>query len=58
MRRLWVLLVVLSFAPFSAARPADAFRDLFNGKDLDDWVAEGDKEYEQDGKKLPVWWKS
>jgi hypothetical protein len=55
MHRLWVLLVVLVFVPFSPARTADEFRELFNGKDLDDWVAEGDKEYEQDGKKLPVW---
>src|ERR1700687_2168614 len=55
MHRLWVLLVVLVFVPFSPARTADEFRDLFNEKDLDDWVAEGDKEYEQDGRKLPVW---
>jgi hypothetical protein len=55
MRRLGVLLVFLLLVPFSPARTADEFRELFNGKDLDDWVAEGDKEYEQDGKKLPVW---
>jgi hypothetical protein len=55
MRRLAVPLVLLLLVPFSAARTADEFRELFNGKDLDDWVAEGDKEYEQDGKRLPVW---
>jgi predicted RNA-binding protein with RPS1 domain len=55
MRSLWVLLVLLLFVPFSTARYADEYRELFNGKDLDDWVAEGDKEYELDGKKLPVW---
>jgi hypothetical protein len=55
MRRLSVLLVVLLFVPVSPARFADGYRELFNGKDLDDWVAEGDKEYEQDGKELPVW---
>ena len=28
---------------------------LFNGKDLDGWVAEGVSTYEKDGKTLPVW---
>jgi hypothetical protein len=28
---------------------------LFNGKDLDGWVAEGQKEYMQDGQVRPVW---
>ncbi len=55
MRRLWVLLVLLLLVPFAPARPADEYRALFNGKDLDDWVAEGDKEYDKDGKKVPVW---
>jgi len=55
MPRLSVLLLLLACVPFAPAKAADDFRPLFNGKDLDDWVAEGDKEYEQDGKKLPVW---
>jgi hypothetical protein len=55
MRRLSVLLVLLLLVPVSPARYADGYRELFNGKDLIDWVAEGDKEYEQDGKKQPVW---
>lgn len=28
---------------------------LFNGKNLDGWVAEGVKEFQKDGRILPVW---
>lgn len=45
------LLAALALAP---AR-ADEGRELFNGKDLSDWVAEGDREYRADGVVKPVW---
>jgi hypothetical protein len=38
-----------------APAPAQEFHDLFNGKDLDGWVAEGAKEYKVDGQVKPVW---
>lgn len=28
---------------------------LFNGKDLDGWIAEGPKEFDKDGVKSPIW---
>ncbi|AGA31068.1 3-keto-disaccharide hydrolase [Singulisphaera acidiphila] len=34
---------------------AEDFRDLFNGKDLDGWVAEGVKDFVKDGETRPVW---
>jgi hypothetical protein len=34
---------------------AQEFRDLFNGKDLDGWVAEGNKEYKENDQVKPVW---
>jgi hypothetical protein len=38
-----------------AAKPADEFRDLFNGKDLDGWVVEGAKEFKDGDETKPVW---
>jgi hypothetical protein len=40
--------------PGLAARGGET-HELFNGKDLDGWVAEGAKEYSQDGQTVPVW---
>jgi len=34
---------------------AGEFEDLFNGKDLTGWVAEGSKEYRDHGRVVPVW---
>jgi hypothetical protein len=44
-------LMVLLGAPVQA----EDFRDLFNGKDLEGWVAEGGKDFVQDGETRPVW---
>ncbi|MBS0209982.1 MAG: DUF1080 domain-containing protein [Planctomycetes bacterium] len=38
-----------------ATSAGDAWRPIFNGKDLSDWVVEGTKDYEADDKKLPIW---
>jgi hypothetical protein len=38
-----------------AAPPAEEGRALFNGKDLDGWVAEGDVEYKDGTALKPVW---
>jgi len=45
----WLLLTLLP-----TAAPA-AEIELFNGKDLDGWVAEGVSEFTRDGKTEPVW---
>ena len=45
------LLVLLS-AP---ALAEEGFKDLFNGKDLDGWVAEGVKDFVKEGQTQPVW---
>ncbi len=45
-------LVAMLLAP--SASHSDEVQ-LFNGKDLDGWVAEGVKEFVQDGRTLPVW---
>jgi hypothetical protein len=47
--------VVVGFGLLAVNARAAEFRDLFNGKDLDDWVAEGDKEYKDGDKLLPIW---
>jgi hypothetical protein len=39
----------------STAKAADEGRPLFNGKDLDGWVAEGDSEYKEGTTTKPVW---
>ncbi|SIO24265.1 protein of unknown function [Singulisphaera sp. GP187] len=52
----WVVtasLLVLLGAP--AALLAEEFQDLFNGKNLDGWVAEGVKDFDKDGESRPVW---
>lgn len=50
----WVATASL-MALLGAPALAEDFRDLFNGKDLDGWVAEGGKDFVQDGKTRPVW---
>src|SRR5947209_20247122 len=52
-RRCWTPLLLL--AAVSTGRAADDYRDLFNGKDLDGWVVEGDKEYKDGDQTKPVW---
>ena len=53
MRTLGALFFLLSL---SAAPAADAdYRDLFNGKDLDGWVVEGNKEYKDGDETKPIW---
>jgi len=49
-----MLTFVLSTALMVSAGLSDEVQ-LFNGKDLDGWVAEGVKEFVQDGRTLPVW---
>jgi Domain of Unknown Function (DUF1080) len=39
----------------AAHRPPTEETQLFNGKDLDGWVVEGDKEYKEDTTTKPVW---
>jgi hypothetical protein len=51
-QRLLITLVPLSLL---AAAPADEYRDLFNGKDLDGWVVEGPKDFKDGGETKPVW---
>src|SRR3954471_6541792 len=48
------MLFNLLLAAALSSRPEDP-QVLFNGKDLNDWVAEGVSTYEKDGKTLPVW---
>lgn len=48
---LFIVLVIGTPARVSA----EGYRDLFNGKDLDGWVAEGVKDFVQDGETKPVW---
>ena len=48
----WVFPLLLLLCNFSRG---DDGQDLFNGKDLDGWVAEGGKEYKEGGKTKPVW---
>lgn len=51
----WALACALA-ALGAAAAPAQEMRNLFNGKDLDGWVAEGRKEFkDKDGRVRPVW---
>ena len=51
MTKLSTLIAMLLSA--SAGLPDEV--QLFNGKDLDGWVAEGVKEFVKDGRTLPVW---
>ncbi|WP_422928651.1 3-keto-disaccharide hydrolase [Singulisphaera sp. PoT] len=46
-----ILLVTLS----AQLQAAEEYQPLFNGKDLEGWVAEGVTQREQDGAKQPVW---
>jgi len=56
----WILLALAVESAFGGAARADdalaeGFRPLFNGKDLNGWVAEGVKEFTADGTTEPVW---
>lgn len=54
-RRIWGLPIVLSFVVLTTLTAGET-RELFNGKDLTGWVAEGQTEYKDaDGKMQPVW---
>lgn len=54
MKSAGIALLVLSMLTMAAW--ADDGQAIFNGKDLDGWHAEGDKEYkDKDGKAQPVW---
>lgn len=51
-----VLLAVLpAFGGAGEKLPDGKWLPLFNGKNLDGWMAEGAKEYKKDGKTIPVW---
>lgn len=50
----WVATASLLFW-LGAPALAEDFRDLFNGKDLEGWVAEGVKDFVKDGETRPVW---
>src|SRR5262245_4856955 len=55
LRSLAALAGLLALGAAALAQPADAV-PLFNGKDLDGWVAEGVKEFkDKDGRAKPVW---
>lgn len=56
-RVFWSIAVVFAVivSPAGAGETTQEPRDLFNGKDLDGWVAEGVKDFIQDGKTVPVW---
>ncbi|MFO0890110.1 MAG: DUF1080 domain-containing protein [Isosphaeraceae bacterium] len=49
MRFTWLLLALVQVPRPTAETP------LFNGKDLEGWVAEGVSQFERDGKTQPVW---
>jgi hypothetical protein len=49
-------LLLLSLSVRAEEKKADDLGNpIFNGKDLDGWVAEGATEYSEDGKKVPIW---
>src|SRR5262245_48547990 len=52
-RSLLVLLLLLFAVSLQAEEPRA--RDLFNGKDLDGWVAEGAKTFKDGDSEKPVW---
>jgi hypothetical protein len=51
--RWWFAMLVL--AAGASAAETDKELELFNGKNLDGWVAEGARDYQQDGQTRPVW---
>ncbi len=55
MTRHFVLFLLFAplLSPLRAAEPES--RDLFNGRDLDGWVVEGDKDYQDGDATKPVW---
>ena len=54
LQRSWTLFFVL-LTPFAAPAADSDYRDLFNGKDLNGWVVEGDKEYKDGDETRPIW---
>lgn len=54
MRGLSLCVLLIAVLPGPAADDKDSI-PLFNGKDLEGWVAEGDKEYKVGDDKKPVW---
>ncbi len=55
MIRLFSIVAAFAIVVPGVAAGAEEFRDLFDGKTLDGWVAEGVKEFVEDGKTVPVW---
>jgi hypothetical protein len=57
MKRCRLALLPLALFPLAvvAAAPADEYQNLFNGRDLDGWVVEGPKEYQDGDTTKPVW---
>lgn len=52
---LMMITVASALAPLSTSGGSDEYQQLFNGKDLDGWVAEGQVESTKDGAVRPVW---
>jgi hypothetical protein len=48
-------MIALTLSALLALADAHDSLSLFNGKDLDGWVAEGVSTYEKEGKTVPVW---
>lgn len=55
MRRIFLLACIAVLAPFALAGERDPRIVLFNGKDLDGWIAEGAKEYKDGDQTRQVW---
>jgi hypothetical protein len=55
MRNSRCVLIAALLVGFAIPARGQEFKSLFNGKDLDGWVAEGAKEYTRDGERVPVW---
>jgi hypothetical protein len=51
----WSLVLGHFFLTSILAAAEPEFKDIFNGKDLNNWVVEGAKETNEKGKKIPVW---
>ena len=50
----WMFLGLIVATSLTAAQ-ADDFKPIFNGKDLNGWVVEGQKEYKDGDQMKPIW---